>query len=160
MTTPTKQRARPREEAITQLGSAFKGAMAAIRRLRGRDTHRHGELSFAQYHLVCGLAEHDERSAGELALAADLSPATVTQMLDGLAEMGLIERTRSERDRRVVNCSLTARGRELLTERRAYLEQRWKTDLAEFSTQDLATAAAVLDRLRALYDDLSTDAPA
>jgi DNA-binding MarR family transcriptional regulator len=158
MTAPTKQRARPREEAITQLGAAFKGTMAAIRRLRGRDTHRHGELSFAQYHLLCGLVEHDERSAGELALAADLSPATVTQMLDGLAEMGLVERTRSERDRRVVNCSLTTRGRELLTERRAHLEQRWQTELAEFSVQDLATAAAVLNRLRALYDDLSTDA--
>jgi DNA-binding MarR family transcriptional regulator len=157
MNAPTKQRARPREEAIAQLGSAFKGALAAIRRLRGRDTHRHGELSFAQYHLLCGLAEHDERSAGELALAADLSPATVTQMLDGLAEMGLVERTRSERDRRVVNCSLTTRGRELLTERRAHLEGRWRTELAEFSSQDLATAAAVLDRLRALYDDLSTD---
>jgi DNA-binding MarR family transcriptional regulator len=158
MTAPTKQRARPRDEAIAQLGSAFKGAMAAIRRLRGRDTHRHGELSFAQYHLLCGLAEHDQRSAGELALAADLSPATVTQMLDGLAEMGLVERSRSERDRRVVNCSLTIHGRELLTARRAHLEQRWQTELAEFSTQDLATAAAVLDRLRALYDDLSTDA--
>jgi DNA-binding MarR family transcriptional regulator len=57
-----------------------------------------------------------------------------------------------------VNCSLTARGRELLTERRAHLEQRWHAELAEFSTKDLATAAAVLDRLRALYDDLSTDA--
>jgi DNA-binding MarR family transcriptional regulator len=157
MTAPTKQRARPREEAIAQLGAAFKGTMAAIRRLRGRDTHRHGELSFAQYHLLCGLVEHAERSAGELALAADLSPATVTQMLDGLAEMGLVERTRSERDRRVVNCSLTTRGRELLTERRAHLEQRWQTALAEFSAKDLATAAAVLDRLRALYDDLSGD---
>jgi DNA-binding MarR family transcriptional regulator len=158
MTAPTKQRARPREEAIAQLGAAFKGTMAAIRRLRGRDTHRHGELSFAQYHLLCGLVEHDERSAGELALAADLSPATVTQMLDGLVEMGLVERTRSERDRRVVNCTLTTRGRELLTERRAHLEQRWQTELAEFSVQDLATAAAVLNRLRALYDDLSADA--
>jgi DNA-binding MarR family transcriptional regulator len=162
MSASTKQHARPREEAIAQLGAAFKGTMAAIRRLRGRDTHRHGELSFAQYHLLCGLAEHDERSAGELALAADLSPATVTQMLDGLAEMGLVERTRSERDRRVVNCSLTTRGREQLTERRAHLEQRWQTELAEFSVQDLATAAAVLNRLRALYDDLSaaTDAEA
>jgi DNA-binding MarR family transcriptional regulator len=157
MTAPTTHRARPREEAIAQLGSAFKGAMAAIRRLRGRDTHRHGELSFAQYHLLCGLAAHDERSAGELALAADLSPATVTQMLDSLAGMGLVERTRSERDRRVVNCSLTTRGREQLTERRAHLEQRWQTALAEFSAKDLATAAAVLDRLRALYDDLSSD---
>jgi DNA-binding MarR family transcriptional regulator len=157
MTAPTKQRARPREEAIAQLGSAFKGALAAIRRLRGRDTHRHGELSFAQYHLLCGLAEHEKRTAGELALAADLSPASVTQMLDSLAEMGLVERTRSERDRRVVDCSLTSHGRELLTERRTHLEQRWQTALAEFSTQDLATAAAVLNRLQALYDDLSTD---
>jgi MarR family transcriptional regulator, organic hydroperoxide resistance regulator len=157
MNAPTKQPAHPRDEALAQLGSAFKGAMAAIRRLRGRDTHRPGELSFAQYHLLCGLAEHDERSAGELALAAELSPATVTQMLDSLAQMGLVERTRSERDRRVVNCTLTTRGRELLTERRAHLAQGWQTELAEFSTQDLATAAVVLDRLRTLYDDLSTD---
>jgi DNA-binding MarR family transcriptional regulator len=157
MNAPTTERARPRDEALAQLGSAFKGAMAAIRRLRGRDTHRPGELSFAQYHLLSGLATCNELAAGKLALAADLSPATVTQMLDSLAEMGLVERTRSERDRRVVTCTLTTRGRELLTERRAHLEQRWHTELAGFSNQDLATAAAVLDRLRALYDDLSTD---
>jgi DNA-binding MarR family transcriptional regulator len=155
---PAKQRADVREDALAQLGSAFKGAMAAIRRLRGRDTHRHGALGFAQYHLLCGLAERDGRPAGELALAADLSPATVTQMLDGLAEMGLVERTRSERDRRVVNCALTSRGRELLAERHAHLQQRWTEALAEFTIEDLATAAAVLDRLRALYDDLGTDA--
>jgi DNA-binding MarR family transcriptional regulator len=156
---PAKQRARPREAALADLATAFKGAMAAIRRLRGRDTHRHGELSFAQYHLLFGLAERDELSAGELALAADLSPATVTQMLDSLAEMGLVERTRSERDRRVVTCTLTTRGRELITERRAQFEQRWHAALAEFSTSDLNTAAAVIDRLRALYDDLGTDRP-
>ena len=159
MNAPTKQRARPREEALAQLGAAFKGALAATRRLRGRDTHRHGELSFAQYHLLSGLAEHDELSAGELALAADLSPATVTQMLDSLAEMGLVERTRSDRDRRVVTCTLTTHGRELLTERRAQFEQRWHAALAQFSTQDLATAAAVIERLRALFDNLDTDTP-
>jgi DNA-binding MarR family transcriptional regulator len=87
----------------------------------------------------------------------DGSHHPVTQMLDSLAEMGLVERTRSERDRRVVNCTLTTRGRELLTERHTHLEQSWQAELAEFSTQDLATAAAVLDRLRALYDHLSTD---
>jgi DNA-binding MarR family transcriptional regulator len=157
MSTPMKQRARPREEAVAQLGAAFKGVMAATRRLRGRDTHRHRELSFAQYHLLSGLAEHDERSAGELALAADLSPATVTQMLDSLAEMGLVERTRSERDRRVVTCTLTTRGRELLTERRAHFEQCWNAALAQFSTQDLITAAAVIDRLRVMFDDLGTE---
>jgi MarR family transcriptional regulator, organic hydroperoxide resistance regulator len=154
--TKTKQPARARDQAVAQLRLAHRGMMAATRRLRGRDTHRHGELSFAQYHLLSGLADHDELSAGELALAADLSPATVTQMLDSLAEMGLVERTRSERDRRVVNCALTTRGRELLAERHAHLGERWKAALAEFSNQDLATAAAVLDRLRTMIDEFST----
>jgi DNA-binding MarR family transcriptional regulator len=157
MSAPTHQRERSRDEALGQLRLAFKGVMAAARRRRGRDTHRHGELSFAQYHLLCGLAERDEVPAGELALVADLSPATVTQMLDSLAEMGLVERTRSERDRRVVTCTLTTRGRELLTERHAYVEQRWQAEFAEFSNHDLAVAAGVLDRLRAIFDDLSRD---
>jgi DNA-binding MarR family transcriptional regulator len=159
MSAPTKQRAGSREEALTQLGAAFKGAMAAIRRLRGRDTHRPGELSFAQYQLLAGLAVHNELPAGELALAADLSPATATQLLDSLAAMGLVERTRSDRDRRVVTCTLTSRGRELITERRVLFEQRWHTALAEFSAKEIATATAVIDRLRALYDDLDTGPP-
>ena len=58
MSAPTKQRARPREEALADLGSAFKGAMAAIRRLRGRDINRHGELSLARYHLLSGPRRH------------------------------------------------------------------------------------------------------
>jgi MarR family transcriptional regulator, organic hydroperoxide resistance regulator len=154
---PVKQRARPREQALSELSSAFKGAMAAIRRLRGRDTHHHGELSFAQYQLLAGLGERNELSAGELALAADLSPATVTQLLDSLAEMGLVERSRSERDRRVVTCTLTTHGRALLTKRRSEFDKRWHAALAEFTTHDLATAAVVVDRLRALFDDLGAD---
>jgi DNA-binding MarR family transcriptional regulator len=156
MSAPAKQRA-PREEALAQLGSAVKGAMAAIRGLRGRDTHRHGELSYAQYQLLAGLAERNELSAGELALAADLSPATVTQLLDGLAEMGLVERTRSDRDRRVVTCTLTARGRQLITERRAEFEQRWDAALAQFTTRQLTSAAAVIEGIRAVFDDLRVD---
>jgi DNA-binding MarR family transcriptional regulator len=152
-------RTEERRAAITRLGAAFKGATVAIRRLRGRDTHRPGELSFAQYQLLFGLADRDELSTGELALAADLTPATVTQMLDGLGAMGLVDRLRSERDRRVVTCSLTPRGRELITERRAHFEQRWHAALGDFSTEELATAAAVLDRLRAMIDEIGTEGP-
>jgi hypothetical protein len=34
-----------RTEALAQLNQSFKGAMAALRRLRGRETHRLGALS-------------------------------------------------------------------------------------------------------------------
>ena len=46
--------------------------------------------------------------------AADLSPATVSHMLDSLVELGFVTRDRSTHDRRVVTCSLTAEGRKLI----------------------------------------------
>jgi DNA-binding MarR family transcriptional regulator len=80
-----------------ELGRAFKAAMAAVRRLRGRETHRPGDLSYAQYSMLFGLAAGDVKSARELAELADLSPATVAQMLDHLAAAGLVTRIRSTR---------------------------------------------------------------
>jgi DNA-binding MarR family transcriptional regulator len=148
---------RARTDAIDQVSRSFKAAIAAVRRLRGRETHRPGELSFAQYSLLFGLGDGCELSASELAFAADLSPATVTQMLDSLAAAGLVERARSVRDKRVVLTSLTERGRELVQERRARYEPRWRAALEEFSDDELRTAAGVLDRLRITFDELPGD---
>ena len=140
-----------RTEALEQLGRSFKGVTGAARRLRGRETHRPGELSFAQYSLLFGLGEGGELSVRELALAADLAPATVTQMLDSLEAAVLVERVRSQRDRRVVLISLTERGAELVAARRARFEPLWRDALAEFGEDDLLIAASVLDRLREMF---------
>jgi DNA-binding MarR family transcriptional regulator len=79
-------------------------------------------------------------------------------MLDSLVAMGLVERTRSERDRRIVTCSLTERGAAAVAERRARFEHRWHAALAEFSTGELATATSVLERLKTLFEELDADA--
>jgi DNA-binding MarR family transcriptional regulator len=149
----TKVRTGAREEALDRLAAAFKGIMASVRRLRGRETHRPGELSFAQFHLLFHLAGEPELSTTKLAAAAELAPGTVTQMLDGLEAMGLVARTRSATDRRIVSCVLTDRGRELIAEKRARWESRWKQTLSEFSADELAAAAAVFERMRAMYDE-------
>jgi DNA-binding MarR family transcriptional regulator len=140
-----------------QLARSFKAAIAAVRRLRGRETHRPGELSDAQYSLLFCLHAEAELTTSELATAADLSPASTTEMLDGLAASGLVTRERSQRDRRVVLTSLTDRGRELVEERRAHYEPRWRAALAEFSERDLQVAANVLDRLRDLFDEFAAE---
>ncbi len=128
-----------------------------MRRLRGRETQRADELSYAQYSLLFGLAEGPPLSSRELAVAADLAPATVTQMLDNLAAHGLVGRVRSTSDKRVVLTSLTERGRALVEERRAGFEKRWRAALADFSPDELATAAAVLDRLALMFDQAADD---
>src|SRR5262249_11704065 len=156
-TTEVKSEKAAREEAVAQLGAAFKGTMAAIRRLRGRETPLHGEPSSAQSQPLFGLGGERALSTSRLATAADLAPATVTQMLDGLVGMGLVERTRSERDRRVVTCALTDRGRELIAERRVHWERRWRKMLADFSTDEIATAAVVIGRIRTMYDELDDE---
>jgi DNA-binding MarR family transcriptional regulator len=142
-------------EAAAELGAAFKAMLGAVRRLRGRETRCSGNLSDAQYGLLFGLRERDEVSSGELAALADLSPATATQMLDGLAAAGLVRRVRSVTDRRVVLTSLTEHGHALLEERHARIAPRWNAALSQFSDEELRTAAAVMNSLRDVFDDLT-----
>jgi len=148
----------PALDPFSQLGRSFKGAMAAVRRLRGRETRRQpGELTDAQYGLLFSLREQETMSSSELAFAADLSPATATEMLDGLVATQLVRRERSDRDRRVVLISLTDRGRTLIEERRLRYEPGWRAALADFSDDELRTASAVLDRMRDMFDQLRHD---
>jgi len=137
--------------------ASFKAAMAAVRRLRGRETHRPGELSYAQYGLLFGLAKGGALPAHELASMADVSPATVAQMLEGLERAGLVKRVRSDRDKRVVLTSLTQRGQTVVERRREELEPRWRAALGEFTDDELETAASVLDRTRDMFDELALE---
>jgi DNA-binding MarR family transcriptional regulator len=68
--------------------------MAAVRRLRGRETHRPGELTDAQYGLLFCLRDQSEMSVRDLACAADLSPASVTEGIFRYWKCPLVKRNR------------------------------------------------------------------
>ncbi len=143
--------------AATALADSFKTLMGAVRRLRGRETHSQEGLSNAQFQLLFGLRGGKLLSGGELAGVAGLSPATTTQMLDGLEAAGLVVRTRSLQDRRKVMTSLTERGHALVEERHARFAPMWRQALVEFSDDELATAGAVMNKLGELFDQLAAD---
>jgi DNA-binding MarR family transcriptional regulator len=148
---------RDQRDPTEQVARSFKRAMAAVRRLRGRETHRPGELTDAQYGLLFCLRDQAQMSVRDLAYAADLSPASVTEMLEGLLAAGLVERWRSDRDRRVVFTSLTDGGRGLVEARRARFEPRFRAALEPFSQDELVVAAAVLERLRGLFEEIADE---
>jgi DNA-binding MarR family transcriptional regulator len=142
-----------REQRMLEFGLAFRTVSRALNRLRGRDTHlAPGQLSHAQYELLLTLAEHGELPAGELAAAAELAPATVTQMLDHLAACGHVERVRSPTDRRVVVTRLTRQGRRRIEARHAAWTPRWRAALADFDAEELQIATRVLERLAEMFD--------
>jgi MarR family transcriptional regulator, organic hydroperoxide resistance regulator len=139
---------------LDELGKAFRRVFRGLSRLRGRDTHLGGsELSHAQFELLIELYERGELPAGELAAAARLTPATVTQMLEHLADRGHVERARSEIDRRVVVSRLTPRGRRKIEAKRAAWQERWQAALQDMGPRELRAATRVLERLSAAFED-------
>ena len=143
-----------REQGILELGVAFRSMFRAFNRVRGRDTHLAGsDLSHAQFQLLLELHERGgAASVGELATAAELAPATVTQMLDHLAALGHVERIRSKTDRRVVVTRLTATGTARIEAKRAAWRERWQAALEGLDEQQLAAATDVLERLAAMLE--------
>jgi DNA-binding MarR family transcriptional regulator len=142
-----------RTDVATELREAVMAFTAAQRRLRGRDA-KAGGLTFAQLHLLRRLAEVDECPASKLAAGADMTPASVTQALDHLAELGLVERVRSETDRRVVLNRLTPAGRERYEAKQAAIDARWREALDDLSADQLGQAAKVLRRMAEVIDNL------
>lgn len=139
-------------QALSELGQTVRTMARGISRRRGRDTHLAGtEVGHAQFELLLELHDRGELAAGELATAAGLTPATVTQMLDHLAERGFVERSRSDSDRRVVVSRLTGEGLRLMLARKREWHGRWEAAMNEFSAAEMRTAARVLGKLCAVF---------
>jgi DNA-binding MarR family transcriptional regulator len=144
-------------EAVSELGLAFKRAFRSLRSLRGRDTHQGDEVGHAQFELLIELYGSGPMNAGELAEAVSASAATVSGMLDHLCEADLVERSRSEADRRIVVVKLTRRGRRKVEARKAVWQRRWQEALEGLSDEELRTAAAVLERISGIFCEQQKD---
>jgi DNA-binding MarR family transcriptional regulator len=141
-----------RDEALQELRESLHEVLASLRRLRGRDSRDAHGLTFSQYRLLVRLACEDELPAGALAAAAELTPATVTQMLDALVAAGIVERTRSEVDRRQVLNRLTPEGRRLQEAKDAELAQSWEAAFEGVSEHELREGLRILERVQRFVD--------
>jgi DNA-binding MarR family transcriptional regulator len=95
------------------------------------------------YEVLAAVAEApDERmKMGDLAEALVITRGGLTKLVDRLVKAGLLERTFCETDRRVSYATLTAAGRDLLTEMRpaviAELEVAFSANLSVAQAKDL-----------------------
>ncbi|WP_405577201.1 MarR family transcriptional regulator [Streptomyces sp. NBC_01190] len=98
------------------------------------------------------LGARDGRTSKEIARAAGVAAPTLTGVVDTMARDGLIERRRSDTDRRVVRLHLTDAGRERLAVSDAELSEEFDQ---LFNHVDPADAPAVRRFLRSVVDRLS-----
>lgn len=79
-------------------------------------------LTIQKYRVLAYLG-FSPATASELAYRLTVRPPTVTRLVDGLAERGLVERRTDERDRRRTTMALTPAGRDALVEANAGIRQ-------------------------------------
>jgi len=77
-----------------------------------RATFAEEGMSFGQMVLLRVLVQKGKASPKELAEALSVTTGNVTGLLDKLEAAGLVTRTRSAKDRRVVHIELTAKARQ------------------------------------------------
>src|SRR5439155_17389837 len=112
--------------------------------------HTCTDLSLPQYRVLAIVAEGDER-ASRLADRLALAKPTVTAVVDGLVERGLLKRSTVVGDRRVVQLGITAAGRRALAATDKALAAR--LDALFQRCDDPAAVVAALDQLRHALDD-------
>ncbi len=69
------------------------------------------DLSITEIHTIDAVGLYGSKTMSEIALALDITMGTLTTAVDKLIKKGYVERSRSTTDRRIVNVSLTKRGK-------------------------------------------------
>ena len=93
---------------LERFSRAWEAIFRATRRRRARyEAADDGPLTVPQYLLLEPLVAGDALSVRDLAEHAGVSAPSATRMLDGLERAGVVTRSPSERDRRVVDVRLT-----------------------------------------------------
>lgn len=72
------------------------------------------EVTVAQHRLLVLLAAHGPQSVGQIAEQLGVNPSNASRHCDRLQRLGLVARSRSAEDGRVVRIGLTPDGRRLL----------------------------------------------
>lgn len=103
----------PPEETRSLLKSIRRIARASD--LQSRALARSIGLTAPQLVILMAVAELGQVTTKALADHADLSAATVVIVLDNLEQRDIVQRYRSQEDRRVVYTKLTPKGRQLMS---------------------------------------------
>lgn len=116
------------------------------------------DVTVAQHRLLVLLAAHGPQSVGEIAEHLGVNPSNASRHGDRLQRLGLVHRSRSDEDGRVVKIALTKAGRQLLdavTQRR----REELTDLAELlpATETDAITAALRQLNAAMHEVSDAD---
>jgi DNA-binding MarR family transcriptional regulator len=119
----------------------------------------HTELTNAQWVPLFKIYNRHASTVAELARVCHMDTGAMTRLLDRLEAKGLVQRQRSDTDRRVVNIALTEAGTQAAQAIPHALSAVQNHALAGFSAEEFATLKQLLRRVLANSQRSSEDTP-
>lgn len=117
-----------------------------IREKMSFDCHA-AQLTVLQLQALILISKNKIMSMGDIAAEFKISLPTATVLLDKLVNFNLIERLKSKTDRRVVNVSLTDKGKELLKKALKERHVKFNKMLSYISLGDKKSLLKVLENI-------------
>lgn len=136
----------PEQPELDSIVEAILYLYTESRRITKDLAARHG-VTGPQLAVVKMLEPVGKLSLSELSWKIRARNSTVTGIIDRMEREGLVERRRSEDDRRVIHITLTRKGQRLATEIPVEPVQIFRQILSELSARDAAELSRILTRL-------------
>lgn len=120
--------------------------------LYGRELARAAGLTAVQIRVLQIVAETGTSTPKTISARMGVSQPTMTTLIDRLVAKGLVERRRSETDRRQMNIFITPAGREAIDRAPDPLHDRYVEAFDALEDWEQAMLVAALERIAALLD--------
>ncbi|WP_372660736.1 MarR family winged helix-turn-helix transcriptional regulator [Amycolatopsis kentuckyensis] len=130
-----------------RLGDALMRTTHALRRFAGQPYQQRG-WSPSRVLLMLAVDEAGTPRMGDLKDRLGVTGRSITSLVDGLEDEGLLERRHDPGDRRSTRLEITAKGHEHLGEIQALHEAHAELTFGILTDAERATLLDVLDRLR------------
>ena len=128
------------------LAEAFRSVARLLRQTSAESLAR-WELTPSQFRALRVLLHHETMRPSELSEHLRIAPRSTTEVLDGLAAKGLVERTPDPEDRRATLVTPTEHGTAVAAQIRAARGSETARVFAKLSPDDRAQLARILNEL-------------
>ena len=109
---------------------------------------RRRRLTFEHWRVLAVLTAHDRSTVSVLAELAVIPQATLSRLLARMGERGLVRRSMSRRDSRLVEVRLTPKGRSLYEEIVPLAVEEYRAAVVGFRPQEIEWLMAAMRRMQ------------
>lgn len=120
--------------------------------LRSKQLEKEAGLTVPQLLVMQSLLESGKSSATQIAREVNLSPGTITSLLNRLEAKGCIRRERDSADRRVISVRLTGDGRRRLENAPSLLQEEFVDRFERLEPWERKMLTSAVERVASLMD--------